>query len=473
MLRSAIAIALCGILTACSGGGGRDSGGSVVVPPTTNRAPVAGAAIPTQNATQDKAFSYAIPSGSFSDPDGDALTLTATRADGSALPSWLTFGAATLSGTPDFTDAGSLSIRIQASDGRGGTASSDFTLQIAQAPAIPISLLSYTNFKSVGLAPQALPSGFEYTDNARGYGDFTGHHRLDMFVASTAKTYATRSPANYSIYERRKDGTLAPSAVRITGADQGCIVPRKILVADYNGDGRPDAFVACHGLDEPPFPGERNTVVLSQSDGSYAISKASPDVGFFHAAGSMDANGDGKPDVIAAGFNGTADIGLLINQGDGSFKRQPGWTMSTNGVFVLDILDVNEDGKPDLLLGGHEFMAPARLFLGDGTANFPAITPITLPTVVGEEISVDFLVTGTGATRALWVLRAGRLGAGGMPDFSPGRAIQRIAWPSLAQTVPYRDSRTDRGLPWLIAVTVSGNKVVTSDLLDDMATPLE
>lgn len=472
-----------GLLAGCSSGGGADSGGSVVVPPPVNHAPAAGAAIPTQSATQDKAFSYTMPAASFSDADGDMLTLTATKADGSALPAWLTFSAGTFSGVPDFTDAGSLVVKVRASDGRGGSASTDFTIQVAQAPAIPISLLEYDNFKSVGLTPQALPANFFYTDNARGWGDFTGHHRLDLFVVQTTDTYfvTPRKPAKYTIYERRKDGTLVASSVRITGTDQGCLLPRKVLVADFNGDGRADAFVACTGADEFPFPGEVNTVMLSQSDGSYAIRKASSDLGFFHGASTIDANGDGKPDVIASGFfapggsgsSGASTIGLLINQGDGTFKRDPAWSMSSLGVFAVTVADVNEDGKPDLILGGFEWLQPARVFLNDGTANFPAIAPITLPTVVGDENSQDFLLTGTGSSRAIWVFRAGRKAPDGSPDFSSGRTIQRIAWPSLTSTRPYHDSRIDRGLPWLIAATVSGNKVVSSDLTDDASTPLE
>lgn len=39
--------------------------------------------------------SYTIPANTFSDPNGDPLSYTARRADGSALPSWMTFNAST------------------------------------------------------------------------------------------------------------------------------------------------------------------------------------------------------------------------------------------------------------------------------------------------------------------------------------------------------------------------------------------
>ncbi|PPC75078.1 hypothetical protein C4K68_22410, partial [Pokkaliibacter plantistimulans] len=60
-----------------------------------NDAPTAGV-ISAQSATEDSSFSFTVPAGTFSDVDtGDSLTLSATLADGSALPSWLSFNAAT------------------------------------------------------------------------------------------------------------------------------------------------------------------------------------------------------------------------------------------------------------------------------------------------------------------------------------------------------------------------------------------
>jgi hypothetical protein len=36
---------------------------------------------------QDNPLSFTVPAGTFSDPDGDSLTLSATLANGSPLPS--------------------------------------------------------------------------------------------------------------------------------------------------------------------------------------------------------------------------------------------------------------------------------------------------------------------------------------------------------------------------------------------------
>ena len=71
-----------------------------------------------------------LPPTSFTDVDvGDTLTLSATLADGSPLPAWLSFdpGTNSFSGTPLNDDVGALTIRVTATDTSGATATQDFT----------------------------------------------------------------------------------------------------------------------------------------------------------------------------------------------------------------------------------------------------------------------------------------------------------------------------------------------------------
>jgi len=105
-----------------------------------NHAPLA-APVADQFATQGETFAFAVPAGSFVDPDaGDALTLNASLADGSPLPAWLAFDAATgtFSGTPGNDDVGSLCIKLGATDLSGASASSGFALTIANINDAPI-----------------------------------------------------------------------------------------------------------------------------------------------------------------------------------------------------------------------------------------------------------------------------------------------------------------------------------------------
>lgn len=97
-----------------------------------NHAPVVATPLWDKTASENTPFSYVVPATSFSDSDNDTLSYSANLADGSALPSWLTFDPATraFTGTPSFSDAGALNVVVTANDGKGGTVSDTFTLDI-------------------------------------------------------------------------------------------------------------------------------------------------------------------------------------------------------------------------------------------------------------------------------------------------------------------------------------------------------
>ena len=82
------------------------------------------------------ALNYAFPANTFADTDaGDTLTYTATQSDGTALPAWLSFAAATrtFSGTPQAADVETLSVKVTASDGNGGSVSDTFDIVVSAA----------------------------------------------------------------------------------------------------------------------------------------------------------------------------------------------------------------------------------------------------------------------------------------------------------------------------------------------------
>ena len=101
---------------------------------TGNNAPTVANAIPDQSATAGTAFSYAFPANTFSDADSDTLTYTATKADATALPTWLSFTASTraFSGTPQAADTGTVSVKVTASDGNGGSVSDEFDITVSR-----------------------------------------------------------------------------------------------------------------------------------------------------------------------------------------------------------------------------------------------------------------------------------------------------------------------------------------------------
>lgn len=104
-----------------------------------NDAPSLAVAVDDQSATEGQLFTFEVPSGTFTDVDSDTLSYSATLADGSPLPSWLTFTPATrtFSGTPPSDAPSCLEIKVIASDG-SLSASDIFKLDIADAGHPPV-----------------------------------------------------------------------------------------------------------------------------------------------------------------------------------------------------------------------------------------------------------------------------------------------------------------------------------------------
>jgi len=109
----------------------------------TNNAPILGEPKMVDQSVDDgAAYSYVIPVTSFIDLDIsgngntiDAMTLAATLADGSALPSWLSFNPSTrtFTGTPPLSAAGTiLEVKVTGTDS-GASISDNFLLTINQA----------------------------------------------------------------------------------------------------------------------------------------------------------------------------------------------------------------------------------------------------------------------------------------------------------------------------------------------------
>ena len=100
---------------------------------TTNSAPTVANVIPDQTATAGTAFSYQFPTNTFNDTDtGDTLSYAATKADDTALPTWLAFtdSTRTFAGTPAVADTGTVSVKVTASDGNGGSISDEFDITV-------------------------------------------------------------------------------------------------------------------------------------------------------------------------------------------------------------------------------------------------------------------------------------------------------------------------------------------------------
>ncbi|HTZ70580.1 MAG TPA: putative Ig domain-containing protein [Acetobacteraceae bacterium] len=124
---------------------------SVAVPAA---APVLRTPAPAQSWVTNGAVDFRLPTTSFSDPQGEALTLKASLSSGAALPSWLSFNASTLtfSGTAPAT-AATMSIKVTATGTSGLSASELFAASIVKGATAEISLADW----QMGVTASPLP----------------------------------------------------------------------------------------------------------------------------------------------------------------------------------------------------------------------------------------------------------------------------------------------------------------------------
>ncbi|MDD3608545.1 MAG: putative Ig domain-containing protein, partial [Halothiobacillaceae bacterium] len=211
-------------------------------PKPGNEAPKAGVPLEArQTIEQDQRFSYDLPTGAFTDPDGDALRLGAKRVDGSALPSWLIFDAATgqFSGTPENADVGTLSIRVTATDPDGESTFQDFTLDIINrndAPEVGIAL-----------TPQQAKEGqpWSYTPEADSFidpdpGD-TLHYSATLADGSPLPSWLAFDPVTGGFSGTPPTGTAGDVLLRLIATDDsGASVSQDFSLSVSPAQGQPD-----------------------------------------------------------------------------------------------------------------------------------------------------------------------------------------------------------------------------------------
>ena len=168
------------------------------------------------------------------------------------------------------------------------------------------------------------------------FGDVDGDGHIDALAAGRAGD-ETSEPARIAILRGDGKGAFQDAA----GSVAVLASPQSMTLGDVNGDRRLD-LVVTHS--HTPSV----SVLLNDGGGAFAPAQGSPfridDESFGVVVG--DANGDGKPDVLA----GTAaSVTVLLGDGRGRFTQVAGSPFRAGpGAYRVSAADINGDGKLDL-----------------------------------------------------------------------------------------------------------------------------
>ncbi|WP_211325354.1 putative Ig domain-containing protein, partial [Larkinella arboricola] len=205
--------------------------------PSANRPPVLAKALVDQKAPVGSGFTYSFDAASFTDPDGDALTYTASLATNAALPAWLSFTASTrsFSGTPPGGSPASLTVQVTASDGKGGSVSGSFVLTITTPVVNTAPVLSSIGSKTVTVG-QPLSFTAQATDSdvpaqTLTY-SVTGAGGASINASSGAFSWTPTTTGTYSLTVKVTDsGTPALVAQEVMGVTvlPAPVVPQSVV----------------------------------------------------------------------------------------------------------------------------------------------------------------------------------------------------------------------------------------------------
>lgn len=283
----------------------------------THATPVIVAPLSDRTVRERMAFSFQLPTGSFSDADGDTLSYSAALPDGTALPSWLLFNLTTrtFSGiapaeSPDYT------IRVTASDNNDGSVYDDFVLTTAIQPAT-LAITASSASQSEGNSGSTL---FTFTVTRSGNSAISAG--ATWSVAGTGS-----SPANADDFI----GNLLPSGTVAFAPNQTSQTITIPVVGDRTAE-----------------MSEGFTVALSNPSANTMITTAN--------AGGIIQNDDGAPATLtiassaasySEGNNGrTSFIFIVTRSGNSAIAAGADWSVTGTGSSPANAEDFIDNELP-------------------------------------------------------------------------------------------------------------------------------
>jgi hypothetical protein len=243
------------------------------------------------------------------------------------------------------------------------------------------------------LAPHALVSGV--TAYSAAVADLNQDGAPDVAVKSNANAGRAITVRYQNAAQRGTFG--APVDVALSA------FPGALAAGDVDGDGRTDllahAYTTLAGVANDPVAGLM--VLFQQPGGGFVDSGVlASQVGLnSDRVAIADANGDGRPDLLAALSPWSADFSYKLLVVPQTAARAFGTPVETSLAAVrgnLDAVftDLNQDGGPDVAVAGFwgegsTWRARANVLLNDGSAAFALTAAVDVPIAVSTLAAGD------------------------------------------------------------------------------------
>lgn len=322
------------VTATAANGGSAASSFTLTVAPT---APVYTTGVGNQTTYGGRAFSFAYSASDFTEADGDALTFTAgsysmsgSVETDSALPSWMSFNASTLTftGTPPTTAVGqSFTLYLTGTNPQGQTAEAHFTVAVAQyvqpAPVYNGTLTNQTGViggasLNIGLPANAFvePDGGALTYTAM---VLVPDHQLEYPVDGGTDSSSRDVPAAWEAIS-----AVGLSINATTGAITG--VPTTLSYQISQVGGGENQYDSAYQIEIIATNAQSGTV-----SGTFELTNsfAPPAVIGSIPAQTITPNGSVQSYSIPAVFSDTYGHGLTYT------SNAPAWAGFSNGTFVF------------------------------------------------------------------------------------------------------------------------------------------
>src|SRR5258708_661275 len=202
-------------------------------------------------------------------------------------------------------------------------------------------------------------------------GDLNADGKLDLVLASGSAVH---------VYLGNGDGTFTH------GKDyQGEAL--EVVLGDFNGDGKLD-IATVSSLSSSGFIIE---VFYGKGDGTFQAPVTAASVsgsgicGYQNFLQVSDFNGDGNLDLA---FCTDSQIGVVLNNGDGTFQPPILINAGTLKQFSFAVGDINSDDKTDLVVSSYYGFNQFVTFLGNGDGTFQSPQTIALPPTFPAELGI-------------------------------------------------------------------------------------